>query len=130
MEPADPVDAQARPRKTGKKYSLFVKFSAVDDYENFGQKRTLKKYGMDRNTLYLWRKQKEDEEKGWASKDDFTCPMCGTPLLMGESWLQHLEACHLMEDGVCRVCNMGANETHSILHIWENKYMEAKEKGR
>ena len=37
---------------------------------------------MDRNTLYLWRKRKEDKEKGWASKDDFTCPMCGTPMLL------------------------------------------------
>ena len=78
-----PRPGHARPEKS----ILFVKFSAVDDYENFGQKRTLKKYGMDRNTLYLWRKQREYEEKGWASTDDFTCPMCVTPLLMGESWL-------------------------------------------
>ena len=43
------------------------------------------------------------------------------------------EARHLTEDGFCRLCNGGANEdteTHSILHIGENKYMEAKKKGR
>ena len=76
--------------------------SAVDVYKNLGITRTIQKYGMDRNTLYLWRKEQEDEEKGWASSDDYTCPICLTPLLMGESWLEHLVAHHLTEDGLCK----------------------------
>ena len=44
-----------------------VKFSAVDDCENIGFQRTLVKYGMDRSTLSLWKREKLDEEKGWAS---------------------------------------------------------------
>ena len=66
-----------------------MKMSAVDDYKNLGITRSIQKYGMGRNTLYLWRKEQEDKEKGWASSDDYTCPICLTPLLMGESWLEH-----------------------------------------
>ena len=110
-----------------------VKFSAVDDCENIGFQRTLVKYGRDRRTLSLWKREKLDEEKGWASQDDFTCTYCGTLLLMGESWLQHLKAHHLTEEGGCRLCNNQANEDpeeHSIHHIGESKYMEAKKKGK